>query len=75
MANQTARTKFSALLLLRMACFFWKAASSSLLKLSAKGAVSNFDAASFNPGMQITLRFAAGYLHSLILLGVSFILK
>ena len=30
--------------------------------------MSNFDAASFNPGMQITLRFAAGYLRSLILL-------
>ena len=32
--------------------------------------MSNFDAASFNPGMQITLRFAAGYLHSLIVLGL-----
>jgi len=29
---------------------------SSLLRFSAKAAVSNFDAASFNPGMQITLR-------------------
>jgi len=29
---------------------------SSLLKLSAKGAVGDFDAASFNPGMQITPR-------------------
>ena len=45
MARRTVQTRFSALLLLRMACFFWKAASSSLLKRSAKGAVSNFDAA------------------------------
>ena len=60
MARRTVQTRFSALLLLLMACFFWKAASFSLLKHSAKGVVSNFDAASFHPGMQIILRFAAG---------------
>ena len=60
MASRTAWTRFSALVSLRMACFCWKTASFSLLKHSAKRAVSNFDASSFNPGIQITLRFAAG---------------
>ena len=36
-------------------------------KTFRKGGGEYFDAASFNPGMQITIRFAAGYLHSLIL--------
>ena len=38
-------------------------------KTFRKGGGEYFDAASFNPGMKITLRFAAGQIHSLILLG------